>query len=120
MFDFFNPAIIFDVFRDGIELSLISMLLAYGLMKSSQFKKLGFDFKRSTVGACVIVDLVARNGTTLMSIGTIVLAWLLATKLWTHRHRLVFFGPLFQRVRSTRHAYTRRQRRHTRSRRRAA
>jgi hypothetical protein len=116
----FDPAIIFALVRDATEMSLVSLLVAFGLMNVPRFKKLGFDFTRTTIGTCVILDLIARNGQTILSICTIALAGLLATRLWTHRRRLVFFGPLFQRARRTRQKLTTRTSHHNPSRRRPA
>ncbi|KPL80015.1 hypothetical protein [Herpetosiphon geysericola] len=92
-----------DLVRNVFEMSFVSLLIALGLMNVPQFKKLGFNFIKTTIGTSMILDLIARNGQTIMAISTIALAGLLAKRLWIYRRHLAVLRSLLWRQKHATH-----------------
>lgn len=96
-------SLVADLVRNALEMGLVSLLVAFGLMNVPQFKKLGFNFIKTTIGTSMILDLIAQNGQTIMAISTIALAGLLANRLWIYRRHLAVLRSMLWRQKHVTH-----------------
>lgn len=94
--------IVLQVLRAGVEMLLLSALLACGLRQLPLFKS--FSILRVTAGIAVGLDLIATGGTTVLALAVLALAGVLSRQAWRQRQRIAVLGALLTRLRGRRSA----------------